>query len=154
MDTRKLHNYISRSQVREYLSHIREFGVSEIVESPDGVHAVEPVGIRIGSAINSVKLFHLARYSSNSDLLTQKHVVLVSDNKKPELPDDAVSVGIFYMSKIGRDYSGDADTVKDYSCFGDIGDVICFDASDWDSVSLGDTTDGINYRLFVFWGRV
>lgn len=154
METKKLDNYISRSQVREYLQYILDSGTSDIVESPDGVHFVEPVNIRLGSTINSVKLFHLHRQTNFSGQATQGAVYLSSNDTKPEMPTESVGIGIFYMSKFGRDYSGDLDRIGSYEYVGDIGDVVCLDPTDWENLSLGKTSTGINYRLFVFWKAV
>lgn len=154
MDTKKLDSYISRSQVKEYLSHILENGTKDIVESPDSVHAVEPLGIRIGSTINSVRMYHLSRQTGYQGQTVQGDIVLVSDDTKPELPLGTVAVGIFYMSKSGRDYSSEKDSIGSYSYTGDIGDVVCVDARVWGDVNLSKAEIGLNYRLFVFWKAV
>lgn len=143
--------YLSRSQVRDYLGHILEYGVNGIVESPDSVDATEPVPVRIGSSVNSVKVFHVARGLDKKNWLTQLGVELSSNDEKPELPDGTSIVGVFYMSKLGRDYKADADQLDGDNIKGDIGDVVWFSADAWDSAALSRTSDGINHRLFVFW---
>ena len=146
-----LANYLSRSQIREYLSYVLEHGTDSIVESPDGVYTAEPMHIRIGSSLNSIKLFHITRHEDDRPKLTQDSVVLVTDDMKPALPEAAEFIGIVYMSKFGRDYGGGQDSISSDTYNGDIGDVVWLDKSDWDSLSLGKTSDGINCRLFVFW---
>lgn len=151
MGINMLANYLSRSQIREYLSYILENGTDLIVESPDGVHVAEPLNIRIGSSINSINLFHIGRHEDNRTKLTQQRVVFSANDTKPSLSDEALVVGVIYMSKLGRDYSGDRDTLGKDSYNGDIGDVVWFDRASWDEFSLGKTVDGVNCRLFVFW---
>lgn len=146
-----LDNYLSRSQIREYLGYILEHGVDDIIESPDGVVITEPMHIRIGSSVNSVKIFHVARHLGEDSWLTQLGISFVSDDSKPELPEGTAIIGVFYMSKNGRDYSGDADMFGQRSVQGDIGSVTWVDAKDWETSSLGKTTSGTNYRMFVFW---
>lgn len=146
-----LDNYLSRSQIREYLGYILENGVDQIIESPDQVVVTEPMNIRIGSSINSIKLFHVARHLGEGSWLTQLGLSFVSDDSKPELPADTGVVGIFYMSKHGRDYTGEPDQLGGVSVQGDIGSVTWIPASDWPSTSFGKSTEGTNYRLFVFW---
>lgn len=147
-----LDNYLSRSQIREYLDYILKNGVDEIVESPDSVVITDPMNIRIGSSINSVKIFHVARHLGEDSWLTQLGMAFVSDDVKPELPEGTGVIGVFYMSKNGRDYSGKPDFFGENSVQGDIGSVTWLEAKDWESSSLGQTTDGVNCRLFVFWG--
>lgn len=151
MGINMLANYLSRSQVREYLAYILEHGTDSIVESPDGVYTVEPMPIRIGSTLNSIKLFRLTRDDDDRPKLTQGSIVLVTDDIKPVLPVDAEFIGIVYMSKFGRDYGGAQDSVSFETYNGDIGDVVWLDKADWDTLSLGKTSDGINCRLFIFW---
>jgi len=149
-----LTNYLSRSQVRDYLAYILENGTNDIVESPDYVHTTEPMPIRIGSSINSVKQFHVDKNEQNPVNLTQGGVVLSSNDDKPNIPADTEVVGIFYMSRYGKDYDGSSDSIDDVTHFGDIGDVTWIRASRWDDLRLGTASSGTNYRLFVFWKAV
>lgn len=151
MEINLLSSYLSRSQIREYLAYILEYGVDDIVESPDSVYATDPVPIRIGSSINSIKIFHVAKRLKDMYWLTQVSIALSLDDVKPNMPDDSSYVGIFYMSKYGRDYNGEPDLISGKEMQGDIGDVVWFDALEWDELQLGKTSDGTNYRLFVFW---
>lgn len=146
-----LSNYLSRSQIREYLAYILDNGIDEVIESPDSVYATDPIPVRIGSSIFSVKVFHVAKRLDNESWLTQLAMHFSANDLKPELPADASHVGVFYMSKHGRDYSGAPDLIDGEEVQGDIGDVAWFDARSWDSVDLGKTSTGDNYRLFVFW---
>lgn len=146
-----LKNYLSRGQVREYLNYIMDDGVDEIIESPDSVSATDPLPIRIGSSINSIKIFHVARLKGEEFWLTQVGINLSINDTKPDIPEGTSCVGIFYMSKNGRDYSGDPDSLNGTKVQGDIGDVVWFDVDTWESVTLGPSSEGANYRLFVFW---
>lgn len=146
-----LANYLSRSQIREYLAYILASGLDEIIESPDSVYATDPIPVRIGSSVNSVKIFHVAKRLGDEFWLTQVGMAFPLDDLKPELPDNASYVGVFYMSKHGRDYSGAPDLIDGEELQGDIGDVAWFDVKNWESVELGKTSTGDNYRLFVFW---
>lgn len=154
MGINMLANYLSRSQIREYLGYILENGTDSIVESPDGVHTTEPLNIRIGSSLNSIKLFHVKRHDDSCPKLAQLEVKLVSDDTKPDMPEESAFVGVIYMSKLGRDYGGDKDFIGDDGYNGDIGDVVWLEAIDWPKLSLGKTIDGVNCRLFVFWKAV
>jgi hypothetical protein len=151
MDINFLKSYLSRSQVREYLEYILKNGVQDISEMPDSLYAEAPVQDRIGSSLNSVKIFHVSRQLDADVRLSQSNIKLVSDNSKPDMPDGTVIVGIFYMAKVGRDYGGQPDTLGDESFQGDIGDVAWINASKWNDLKLGETTDGVNARLVVFW---
>lgn len=151
MEINLLSNYLSRSQIREYLAYILEHGTDDIIESPDSVYATDPLPVRIGSSINSIKLFHVVKRLKDLYWLTQVGIDLSSLDNKPDMPDGSSYVGIFYMSKYGRDYSGEPDSISGEQVQGDIGDVVWFDALGWDQLQLGKTSDGSNYRLFVFW---
>lgn len=146
-----LDNYLSRGQVREYLGYMLENGVDDIIESPDSVVITDPMNIRIGSSVNSIKIFHVARHLGEDSWLTQVGINLTSDDSKPDLPEETAVIGIFYMSKHGRDYSGEPDALGANSVQGDIGSVTWVSADEWESVSMGKSTEGTNYRLFVFW---
>jgi hypothetical protein len=151
MGINMLTDYLSRGQVREYLGYILENGLDDIFESPDSVHASDPLPIRIGSSLNSIKVFHVARHMDEKYWLTQEGITLSSDDTKPELPEYASVVGVVYMSKFDRDYTGDPDNFAGNSIQGDIGCVTWFDAEAWDSAILGKSINGINHRLFIFW---
>lgn len=146
-----LDNYLSRGQVREYLGYILENGVDEIVESPDNVSATDPLPNRIGSSINSIKIYHVARHLGESFWLTKVGMVFISNDVKPDLPVGTSVIGVFYLSKHGRDYSGAPDQLGPDTVQGDIGTVAWLDSKNWDTAALGESTNGTNYRLFVFW---
>lgn len=148
MSFRYLKNYLSRSQVREYLQYTLENGVGDIKESHDQIGSDSPLGIRFGSAINSIKQFHVERYIDY--YVTETAYVLSSDDSKPELPSDANMVGILYMSK-AKDYVGNPDRLGDQAHDGDIGDTIWFSAEEWDDLVIGKTSEGTNHRFFMFW---
>lgn len=151
MSLRSLKNYLSRSQIRDFLGYLRENGASEIVESPDHTGADAPMPIRIGAALNSIREFHVGR-----DLpyrVNELGYAFSDNDSKPELPEGSNMVGVLYMSKT-KDYSGDADKLGDESHLGDIGDTIWFEAESWNSFELGETKEGNNYRLFAFWGKI
>lgn len=146
-----LQNYLSRSQIRDYLGYILENGVDGVIESPDNVYATDPIPDRLGSSINSIKIYHVSRHLAEDAWLTQEGLILSSDDTKPEIISENSIIGIFYMSRHGKDYKGEKDSICGTDVQGDIGSVVWVDSKDWDSVSLGATTEGINYRLFVFW---
>lgn len=151
MEINILQNYLSRSQVRDYLGYILENGVDGVIESPDSVYATDPIPNRLGSSINSIKIYHVSRHLAEDTWLTQEGLTLSSDDVKPEIISKNSVIGIFYMSRYGKDYKGEKDTICGTNVQGDIGSVVWVDSKDWDSVSLGATTEGTNYRLFVFW---
>lgn len=151
MSFRSLKNYLSRSQIREFLEHLKENGVADVIQSPDQTDSSEPIGVRIGSALNSIRQFHAERYIDY--YINEGSYAFCDDDVKPELPPGTAMVGIVYMSK-ERDYSAEADKLGDVQYKGDIGDIAWFEASEWDQFTLGKTQEGINYRLFAFWGKV
>ena len=147
-----LQSYLSRSQVREYLAYILDNGTSEIVQSPDGVHTNESLNIRIGSTVNSIKEYHLGRYLGERTAgLSQGKITLVADDVKPPLEPGTVAVGVIYLSRHGKEYSGDKDNLIESEHNGDIGDVAWTSAANWETSSFGATSEGVNYRLVVFW---
>lgn len=149
MSFQLLKNYLSRSQIRDYLGYTLENGVDAIVEARDGVHSDEPVEVRFGSTINSIKMFHVERYLGSP--LKVLGYALSENDSKPEMPEGSKVVGIIYMSK-SKDYVGGPDSFGETSHQGDIGDTLWLSSDSWDSVSLSESTDGINYRFFTFWG--
>ena len=147
-----LQSYLSRSQVREYLAYMLDNGTSQIVQSPDNVHTNESLNIRIGSTVNSVKEYHVSRYlGQRTTGLSQGRIVLVADDVKPELEPGTSVVGVIYLSKYSKEYSGAKDNLIESEHNGDIGDVAWTSAANWGSSSFGATSEGTNYRLVVFW---
>jgi hypothetical protein len=151
MELKTLNYYIARAQVREYLEYILANGVDDISEQPDGVNANAPVAVRLGSTINSVKVFHVARHHDNLYWLTQVGMHFSADDTKPILPADTSVIGIFYMSRYGREYVGSPDVLAGEPMKGDIGSVAWLSVEDWETSTLGEATEGVQYRLFVFW---
>lgn len=153
MFTNFLKGYLSRAQIREYLGFVLESGADSIIETPDGTYLDDPVAERAGAAISSVKEFHLQRSLGELPKLSQGGCVLISEGGAPSAPQGAVVVGVFYMSKLGRDYNGEPDTYLGENFQGDIGDVCWVTSSDWKDVVLAGADSGVNHRLVVFWVR-
>lgn len=151
MTLRPLKNYLSRSQIRDFLGYLRENGTSEIVQSPDQTETDAPMPIRIGAALNSIRQFHAER--SLSYYINELGYAFCDNNSKPEIPEGTAVIGILYMSK-ERDYSGEPDRIGSATYKGDIGDTIWFEATEWDNFELGETREGVNYRLFAFWRKI
>lgn len=154
MGINKLEGYLSRSQVREYLEYLLDSGASAVIESPDNVSANDPLNIRIGSSLNSLKEFHVSRHTAHGAHLVQAETILMCGSTKPEIPADALCAGVVYLSKYERDYTGEKDLIGVDRYAGDVGDAIYMDISDWNDLLLGVPTTGVNCRLFVFWKAV
>lgn len=150
MSTYILSNYLSRSQVREFIAYILDNGTANIAEASESTNFDDPVEKRIGAALFSVREFHVDRHD-NTSKLAQLGCELAQGATKPEPPENTKVVGIFYMSK-NKDYSGGVDSYSDRSISGDVGDVVWFPIEELDSLELGEVVDGVNHRLFVFWG--
>lgn len=155
MSKNLLPNYLSRAQIRDFLSYIIENGTDQIEEAPDSTTHDDPMSVQLGAAINSIKLFHVERkLNDGSDgdkkRLKQLQCVYVEDGIKPEAPDNFKSVGVFYMSK-KIEHKGEADSFADFEHVGDIGDVVWMDSSEWGAMSPGASGDQPNRRLYVFW---
>lgn len=146
-----LKNYVSRSQVRDYLDYILSNGTDLIKEAPDSTYADAPTELRIGATINSIKEFHVGRFLGGETYIKQNSCVMSSDDHIPSMPENTYISGIFYFSKNGRDYTGGPDKFGDTVHQGDIGDVVWIVNEDWNSLELGKTVEGSNHRLFVFW---
>ena len=150
----KLDGYVSRGTIREFLEYLLANGTDQVKEAPDQIPSDQPVELRIGSVVNSIKEFHVDRaesFTGTRGKLTTLGYSLVVDDETPELPRGTRTVGIFYMTK-KTDYVGDPDVVGSSKHQGNIGDVIWFSAAHWKDLELGKSTEGNNYRLFVFWG--
>lgn len=154
MTVNVLTGYLSRSQIKEYLNYILQNGADSIVEAPDSVYSDSPMSMRVGSAINSIKQFHVERLADYKYQLTQQKCILIDDNTKPDAPEGAIMVGVFYMSKAGSDYTSEADMYGDRAVFGTIGDIAWVPADEWKYVTLSPALTGVGYRLIVFWTSV
>lgn len=152
MSNNILINYLSRSQIKAFLAYILDNGADSIIESPDSTYADEAMAKVIGAAINSIKQYHVERHLNHEVHLTALSYALVSENKLPQKPEGTVITGVVYMSKKGKEYEGAADNFGNTAHVGDSGDALWITNEEWESLSLGETTEGTNYRLFVFWG--
>lgn len=144
-----LEGYLSRAQVRSYMEFIQESGVEAIVETRDGLYSDQAnIGQMCAGAISSVKEFHISRFFSgeNPKGIKQIKCVLVSDDSKPEVPENTSVIGIFYMSKLNRDFTA----VDGYK--GDVGDVLTLNPGDYAEHDFATTRTGTNNQLIVFWG--
>ncbi len=144
-----LKDYISRRQMADYLEYVLQAGTAEVVDQGDGVHSSEPVSIRLGSTITSVKDFHVMRLNPDANLRLYS-ANLISENTRPALPDGCTYVGIFYLLK-----GAPSDLLKlgSDALMPVGGDVLWMKAEDYDSLVLGDQGIENFGRLVVFWGE-
>lgn len=155
MSTGYIEGYLSRAQVRAFMEILNEEGTESIVETRDGLYGDDAsTNQMLAGAISSIKEFHLTRflYGKTSNLLSSNSLrqitcTLISGDSKPELPEDSLVVGIFYMSKLGRDFTA----IAGYK--GDVGDVLLTVSDEYDSLDFSTTETGVNNRLVVFWGQ-
>lgn len=155
MITGYIEGYLSRAQVRIFMEFILKEGTESIVETRDGLYNnAASTEQMLAGAISSVKEFHMSRflYEKTSNLmmpssLRQITCTLTSDDSKPELPEGTLVVGIFYMSKLGRDFTASA------GYKGDVGDVFLALSEEYDSLDFSTTETGVNNRLVVSWGE-
>lgn len=149
MSTGFLEGYLSRAQVRSYMEFIQENGVEAIVETKDGLYNDEAnIAQMCAGAISSVKEFHIDRFFHGEipKSVRQLSCTLVTDDSKPEMPEGTAAVGIFYMSKLKRDFTA----VDGYK--GDVGDVLTLNTEGYSEYDFATTETGTNNRLVVFWG--
>lgn len=147
MTTLLLSGYLSRAQVRSYMEFLQENGVDAIVETKDGLYNDEAnIGQMFAGAISSVKEFHVARALQKDVPKLKQLSCFLSVGDKPELPENTYAIGIFYMSKLNRDFTA----VKGYK--GDVGDVLILDPESYEEHNFSTTETGTNNQLVVFWG--
>jgi hypothetical protein len=148
MNTLFLPGYLSRSQIRSYLEFIQNNGVEAIVETRDGLyHDNADIGQLLAGSISSIKEFHLARFfGGNLPKMRQLKCELSSDGTKPQVPEESKAVGIFYMSRLNKDFTAS----QNYT--GDVGDVLVLSLEDYESYKFDTAETGTNNQLTVFWG--
>lgn len=153
MSSLALTGYLSRSQVRKYLEFILENGAESIIEAPDGLYDDAPMAERIGSAISSVKQFHISRSIDDLPNLVQLGCSLVKNSETIDIPAEALVIGIFYMSKKNYDYVGAIDHLPGGDYSGDVGDVIWLPNNSIKTIGFSAPDSGDIYRLVVFWSE-
>lgn len=149
MKTLFLPGYLSRAQIRTYLEFIQNNGTEAVIETRDGLyHDSADIAQMCAGAISSVKEFHLTRFFGGVIPVKMKQLKceLVSDGTKPDVPEGSRAVGIFYMSKLNKDFTA----AEDYK--GNVGDVLVLDLEAYDDYNFDVAQTGTNNQLTVFWG--
>ncbi len=142
-----LKDYLSRKQMSTYFEYVEKFGLSNVLDQGDGAHYGDPVDVRLGSTISSVKDYHVMRLNPKAKLKLHSGD-LIKGSSKPALPIDAEYVGIFYLGKSSEENLL-AVGPQSASLVG--GDVVWMTASDYELLMFGNQDNDRAGRLVVFW---
>lgn len=135
MLTNFIKGFFSRGEAKKFISHLVQEENSE-------------TETLLYQLLDEAKSYHVGK--ALGERIKLNSYVVDGLDMKPDLAEGTKAVSILYLSK---EYTGEPDFVADNAIEHQAGSMISLTLEEYNSLILGKTTSGENYRLFVFWSN-
>lgn len=133
MLTNLIKGFFSRGEAKKIISHLVQ---EENSETENLLYQL----------LDEAKAYHVGK-ALGERIKLNSYLINGSDTK-PNFVEGSTAVTILYLSK---EYTGEPDFVADNSIEHQAGSMVSLTPEEYNSLVLGKTTSGENYRLFAFW---